>query len=217
MSLRVFPSLARARGWNVRVSLLLVVSLMVAVAAARVSINLRTPADRLIKSDILDSGILLGMCVPVAIIVRMTQDRAAWLSVTGCRSVARVRSVWALFLLCLGVGMSCLLAALVPGQQSRVLIAVDFQALLATGLLGAVVLGAELGWLLPTLVAMAASTPGLLPISTNILVRADRVRYVEVAAGGLGILAIALFIAFDDYGIAPSRRLVRRLPGVLDD
>ncbi|MGD9959255.1 hypothetical protein [Nocardioides sp.] len=205
-----------ARGWNTRT----VASLVAAAAAywvvAHVGIRLRSPADLLTAGPVLDKMILVGLAMPVAVIVRSLEDRCAWLLATGARRRWRVRAAYlaGVYLASLTLGVA--LAWATPGQQSRLLVVSDFALLLGLGCLAAVLFGAQLAWTVPVGVALACSTPGLIPLDVNAPSRADHAWVVLWTALAVLVIAFLLFTRFDDQGFG-GRRLRTRLSGITDE
>lgn len=209
--------IARARGLAAKVVLAFAVAILVALASAEVAVSLRSPSDRAVTSPVLDSGILIGLCAPVAVLTWLIEDRLAWMSVTGCRDLRLIRLRWFLALLVCAVASAALLAEVIPHQQSRVLIVADFSLLFGLGLLCAVTCGARLGWLAPAGTALGCSTPGLLPLAVNWPVRADHTGAVVAVATICTLAGGVLYVLLDDYGFARSHRLLGRMPGVTDE
>lgn len=209
--------LAAVRGLDLRAGLGLAGSLLFIVLAAQLTVHLRTAADIGLSSPVLDSGILVGLSVPAALISRLAQDRAAWAQATGSRSKTLLRGVWVAVLFTMAVVVGAVGSLLVPGQQFPALLLADGVALTALGLIGAVAVGASLGWVAPVVVALVCSTPGLIPVKANWLVLAEKGPQMLAVAAGLAVAASLLFVALDDYGLAPQRRLIQRIPGVVED
>lgn len=208
---------AIARGVGLRWSVILLATIGAACAAALVSIQLRTAADRLLASPVLDTAVIVGLVLPVTVLGRTTEDRAAWLLATSSRPLWRIRLGWTAILYLAGGAVSIAGAMIAPGQQPAKLMVADELFLLATAMISAVAFGASLCWLLPVAAALAASSPGLIPLQANWLVLADRAGDVGRLDAVMLLLGAAAFVALDDYGLAPARRLVARTPGVTDE
>lgn len=88
----------------------------------------------------------------------------------------------------------------------------DVMLLLGLGVVGAVLMGAQLAWIAPIAVALVRSTPGFIPIEANLPMRIDRAGTVMLTAPALLAVAACLFVAFDDYGLSKDRLLSRRIP-----
>jgi hypothetical protein len=108
------------------------------------------------------------------------------------------------------------LSLLAVGQQSRLLLLADFLFLAAVGTLSAVVVGAQVGWILPAGIALVFSTPGLVSLKFNILSRADCADIVMYSSIVMWLLAGILFVIYDDYGLVGAR-LRTRISGVTDE
>ena len=209
--------LSQARGLGVKSIGFLVASVVVAILAATVTVQLRTPADRLYTGPVLDSGVLVGLALPVSVLASLLQDRSAWLSVTSPRRLSWLRVAWLGTLLTVTLAVDLTIVAALPAQVPARLVAADFLALFALALGGGVILGRPLAWIPPALFALVCSVPGLVPIRANWLALADR-------AGEVGVLAVAgitvfggLFVLVDEYGASRYRRVFERTPGVVDD
>lgn len=209
--------LARVRGLTWKTAVALGVSCAAALVAATVSVQLRTPADQLYVGPVLDTAILVGLMLPVAVLASLLEDKSPWLAITSPRAQPLLRAAWLGVLVAVTLCVGGLLAAAVPAQIPGSLIFADFLALFALALGSAVVLGRPLAWLPPAALALACSTPGLVPLASNWLVLADHA--ARVTWLGLAALVVfgLMFVLLDEYGIARYRRVFERVPGVLDD
>lgn len=205
-----------ARGWNLASAAGLVATVIGAWILAGISVELRSFEDGAAAVEVLDRLVLVGIVLPVAVVVRQLEDRAAWLFATGARGriVERGRYFGALVLAAVALG--CVLAQVTAAPGFWVLVLADYVLLLALGSLGAVVLGAGLSWLPPVAVAVAFSTPGLIPIDANLLVRPAAAGQVALGAGMLLVVAAVAFCGFDDYGLSRAR-LRDRKAGVTEE
>lgn len=205
-----------ARGWDRQSAAVLFVAVLAAYALGQVSVELRTGTDYLVSVDVIDRLVLLGLAVPIAVIVRQLEDRAAWLFATGSRNRHQDRACY-LAVLVIGtllVGAGLAYAYSTPGYAP--LVFADIVLLLGLGIASAVLLGAQLAWIAPMAVALVCSTPGLVPIEANLLVRLDRASGVLAAGSVLLGVSMSLFVLFDDYGLSRGR-LLSRQSGVTDD
>ncbi|MCX6400627.1 MAG: hypothetical protein NTX33_11955 [Propionibacteriales bacterium] len=205
-----------SRGWNTASGAALAVALVGACILANISVQLRTTADYQLSLDILDRLVLVGIALPVAVMARQFEDRAAWMFVTGARNRVLVRARY------FAMAMApMLLSAVVLGWIAAQpgfarLVLADFVLLLGAAVVSAVVLGAQLSWTLPVAITLGCSTPGLVPLSANLLVRQDASGHLMVAGFLLLALSAASFCLFDDYGLSRRRLLVRQ-SGVTDE
>ncbi|MFL6107936.1 MAG: hypothetical protein ACJ72L_13320 [Marmoricola sp.] len=189
----------------------------VAETAALISIQLRTPADQLIDSPVLDTAVIVGLALPVAVLGRTAEDRMAWLLATSSRQLYLIRTAWVLVLYSAGGLVAAVLAFTAPGQQPAQLIFADEMLLLSLAVISAVLFSAQLCWLLPVAAALAISSPGLIPLRVNWPVLADHARAVSAIDIFMLALGGTAYIIWDDYGLSPLRRLVARTPGVTDE
>jgi hypothetical protein len=73
-----------------------------------------------------------------------------------------------------------------------------------------VLFGSNLGWLIPGVVALACSTPGLVPLRYNWLVSASNAHQLTAVGVLLGVVAAASYVTLDEYGLRRQTRLVER-------
>lgn len=205
-----------ARGWNWTSVLALGAAVLGAWLLANISVQLRSAGDYSQSGLILDRLILVGLALPVVVMARQLENRAAWMFASGARSRVweSTRYIVVLTSAALGVGAGLALLSAQPGFVT--LVFADFVFLLALAVISTVLFGAEMSWVAPVVAAVASSTPGLMPIAVNILVQQESAgRMMALACSLLAAGAVA-FCAFDDYGLVP-RRLLSRQPGVTDD
>ncbi|CUR54576.1 membrane hypothetical protein [metagenome] len=207
---------AAARGWEMRTWASLLAAATAYWLLAHVGIRLRSHADMMVDSPVLDKMILLGLALPVAVIVRSLEDRCAWLLATGARQRWRVRAVYLGGVYLIALTLGAFLALATPRLQSRLLVFSDFALLLGLGGLAAVMWGAQLAWTVPAALALACSTPGLIPLDVNAPSRADQAWNMLWLALLLLGTAFLLFVRFDDYGFR-GHRLLSRQSGITDE
>lgn len=93
-----------ARGWNAPTLAMLVGASCGAVALGQVSVELRSGTDFISAVQVLDRMVLVGLALPIAVIVRQLEDRAAWAFATSARDRFRDRAVYlATVRLCVGL------------------------------------------------------------------------------------------------------------------
>lgn len=205
-----------ARGWNRQSAAILLAATLGAYLLGHVSIELRSGTEYSLSVEVLDRLVLLGLAIPVAVLVRQLEDRAAWMFETGARRKYQDRAAYlALVIGCSLAGGACMAWAY-SGSGFASLVFADAVLLLGLGIVGAVLMGAQLAWIAPVAVALVCSTPGFIPIEANMLMRIDRSGTVMLAAWALLVVAGCLFIAFDDYELSKDR-LLSRQPGVTDE
>lgn len=209
--------LAAVRGVRWQTLASLAVAVLVAVGASRVSVLLRTPADRQLVSPVLDSGILVGLSAPVAMLGHLIHDRAPWLLATSARPARGPRVLWLATLTAAAGAVGWGVTLLVGAQVSRLLVFADFGLLFALALLTGVVAGGQLSWLCPVLVAVVASTPGIVPLRYNVIVQARYDVQILCAAALVWAAAGLLFVGFDEYGLSREARLFRRTSLLSDE
>lgn len=209
--------LLSSRGVDLRYLALLIASTMTAWLATEVTVELRTPADRAVQADTLDSAVLVGLVLPVAVLARSLQNRLAWLAETAARSVRTERAIW--FGLVAGVGavLCAGIVVLAPDQLLTTLIVCDFFVLLGLAVLCAVTLGAGRAWVAPSVAALVFSTPGVVPVRWNVLANGDLQSSAIALAVVLLVSAAVAYVAFDDYGLDRRARLIERTPGVTEE
>jgi hypothetical protein len=209
--------LAAVRGVRWQTLAWLVVAVVVAVVASRVSILLRTPADRQLVSPGLDTGILVGLTAPVAVLGNLLHDRAPWLLATSARPARGPRVLWLATLTTAAIALGWGMALVIGPQVSRLLVFADFSLLYALAVLTGVLAGGQLSWLCPALVAVVASTPRSLPIHLNVVVQAKYDTQVLGAAALALAIGGVLFVVFDEYGLSREARLFRRTSLLSDE
>lgn len=208
---------AASRGVSWGVILMIALSVLAALGMSHVAVDLRRPEDQNFAGETLNSAVLAGLILPVAVLTRLLQDRMAWAVVTSPRNVTRQRAGWFICWECTAFVCAVAVGTFAPASQHPILVSADLAFLAQLGMIGAVALGAPLGWLIPTIVALAFSTPGIVPIRYNYLALASRAHVVAMDAALLALLAGLLFVLLDDYGVARRRRLIERTPGVTEE
>lgn len=212
----IWKSLSVARGWDLRTVAILLGTSATSWLLGKLTLQLRTAADVMVESPVLDRMILVGLVLPVAVIVRCQEDRCAWLLATCARPAWVIRAAYLASVYAISLGLAAALAWTTSGQQSHLLVFSDFALLLGLGSAAAVIFGAQLAWTVPAAVALACSTPGLIPLAVNAPARADQAWNILCAGGFLLTLAFALFLRFDDYGL-DRNRILARTSGITDE
>lgn len=208
---------ATSRGVDGRLLAALFLTVVAAIGAASVAFQMRTPADQQASGLTLDSIVLLGAVLPVAVLARTLRDSSAWLVATSPRSLLAQRAAWVAVLYGSALGVALVITW--PLAQAQ-LPAVVFWATLVlfdTAVLSAILFGSNATWLLPGATALICSTPGLVPLKYNWLVAADRTEELAYTAIVLGLVAAAAYVALDEYGLRRHTRLIERQSGVLSD
>jgi hypothetical protein len=178
---------------------------------------MRTPADREIPGTTLDSTVLLGVVLPVSVLVMTLRDASAWIAATSPRSLLVQRAAWLTVLFVSAVAVAGLVAwPLGPSQLPSVVFLATI-ILFELAVLSTTILGSNLGWLLPGVVALVCSTPGLVPIEYNWLVSANKVYGLKATAIALGLVAGACYVLLDEYGLRRQTRLIERQSGTFAD
>lgn len=113
--------------------------------------------------------------------------------------------------------MAGTISKLTPPQQHPPLVFAATLILLALAVISATIFGAGLSWVIPGATALAASTPGVIPIRFNWLILADRTEQLAIAAYVALLIAVVAYLAFDEYGLRRQKRLIERTPGVTDE
>lgn len=205
------------RGVDRQFVMTLMVAIVAAWAATHVTVELRSPADRLIEAPVLDSAVVIGLVLPIAVMARTLQNRLAWLTETSPRTPMKHRAVWLIILTVSASVIAGSIAVLAPPQLLSGLMIIDFFLLLGLAVWGAVLFGASLAWLPPTIVALLASTPGIVPVGLNVLANGATQRVAVALAITVLASGCVAYLALDDYGIRRRSRLIERSPGVTEE
>lgn len=209
--------LGAARGLSGRTLLSLAASVSIVTLTAMVAVGIRTSAGAVAAGATIDSAVLVGLIAPAAVLSQLLQDRAAWLLETATRKARRVRLLWFVSL-CTLAALSCLACVLLTAANvDTFLLAADFTLFFAISCAGALVLGGPLGWTPAAALALAASTPGLIPFEWNYVAQASYAIHIWCVSGALLVVTGAAFVALDEHGIDRQRRMLERQPGVTDD
>lgn len=205
-----------ARGWNAPTLAMLVGASCGAVALGQVSVELRSGTDFISAVQVLDRMVLVGLALPIAVIVRQLEDRAAWAFATSARDRFRDRAVYLATVIGSALACGACIALTYAQDGFALLVFADVIFLLSLGIAGAVVTGAQLAWVPPVVAALVCSTPGLVPITANLLVLPERWLSLMIIATGMLLTAACMFVALDDYGLSRTR-LLSRGPGITDE
>lgn len=215
--MRALRLAAISRGIDLRWIAILLISMGAAIAAASLAFQMKTAADQNVPGRTLDSTVLIGAVLPATVLGRTLRNASAWLVVTSSRNRAAQRATWICVLYALAILTAWGIAYPLTESQSPDVVAWSTLILIETALVSTILLSAELAWVLPGLLALACSTPGLIPLNYNWLVTVDRASELHVVAVVLGLVTAAAYIWLDEHGIRRSARLVERQPGVLSD
>lgn len=208
---------AASRGVDARWMLTLLVTIGLAIGGASLAYQMRTPADRQDSGMTLDSTVLLGVVLPISVLATTLRDASAWIAATSPRSLVAQRAVWLTVLFGSAIAVAGLVAWPLEPAQLPTVVFLGTLVLFDLAVLSTTLFGSNLGWLLPGLVALVCSTPGLVPIDYNWLVSASKTRGLTIIAIALGVVAGICYVLLDEYGMRRQNRLVERQSGTLTD
>lgn len=208
---------AISRGVDARLVATLILTVVAAIGAASVAFQMRSPADQQVPGVTLDSTVLLGVVLPVAVLAQTVRDPSAWLAATSPRSLFAQRAAWIAALYVAAIGVAAGIAWPLAQAQLPSVVFWATLVLFDTAVISAILLGANLAWLLPGATALACSTPGLIPLKYNWLVSASKIAELAGTAIVLGLIAATAYVVLDEYGVRRRTRLVERQSGVLSD
>lgn len=198
---RAFGAWAAAHGLTWRWAGMSLTSWAAVSLFAAITVPIKYPYEAI--GTVVDSGVVVGLLVPIAVSGTILFEGPADLVRLAARDLALPRAA----LLACVYAMTCAAAGVTAVLASLPVAVVVVDALLLVALLavGVSLLGVGLGWLLPGACAFAFSAPGLVPWDLNVLYRRD------VSATYLAIVAIALLIGTIAYALRGSRdRVVDR-------
>lgn len=181
-----------------------VLSAVLAALSGRVSIELRVGANTTYNGGILDTAVVVGIALPCGVLGWALTNRAVWLSATSSRSPVRRRAEALLAMHCFAAVVLGGVALLLADLQSATMVLSDAVLLYGLAVTSSVVLGGELGWVLPICAALIATAPGLVPLEMNVLVALERQPLCLALGGAVVAAASAIYVLF---GTARSRRL----------
>lgn len=158
-----------------------------------------------IHEGVVDSGVVVGLVLPVCVASRLLEEATPFLARTTSRSLSTDRSLWSLVF----VGFTAFAASIVAiGTPVPFgLFVADSMLLSALAVLGSGLVGGSATWIGPLVFAITLSIPGLVPLKWNLLYSQ------EAAASTLLVAAIALGPALAVYTCRGSNGWARSLRG----
>lgn len=154
-----------------------------------------------VTDGILDSGLVVGLVLPVAVGSRVLVEADFPPTRTAVRPLAGDRLFWAAVALLVSVVGSSLVAWTNAGASLSVLAAGLLLASL--GLLGVGLLGAHGQWAVPLAVAFVASVPDLVPARWNVLYLTSASGQVLLLSGVVLAVSLPIYARSGSTGVVP--------------
>lgn len=166
-----------------------------------VALPLKFPLEA--QDEMVDSGVVVGLVVPLAVMSRILDEGPVHLVASAARNLTAVRLGWATAFLCVACIGSVVAWTIAPVPFSLFLSDTFFLG--AATVLGVGVLGSRLGWLLPLVVTLVASGPGLIPWQSNLLYREDTSIVLLLLAGAVTVLGLIAYGQKGSLGLLSAR------------
>lgn len=170
-----------------------------------VSLPLKFPFEA--QREMVDSGVIVGLVLPLVVIARVLDEGPPQLMVGASRALGPARLGWVCgYAVMVAVG-SAAAWWLAPVPFS--LFTADALFLAAVTVLGVGTLGSRLGWLLPLAIALAASAPGLIPWQANLLYREGQAGALLLITAIVAAIGCAGHVRFGSLGMVKDNTVRR--------
>lgn len=156
-----------------------------------------------IHEGVVDSGVVVGLVLPICVASRLLEEAAPFLARTASRSLSSDRSLWSLVFVG-STAFAAMLVALGTPVPFELFVA-DAMLLSALAVLGSGFVGGSATWVAPFVFAITLTIPGLVPLKWNLLYNQ------QAAASTFLVAAIALGPALAVYTRRGSNGWVRSL------
>lgn len=141
--------------------------------------------------QMIDTGIVVGLVLPVVMGARLLDEGPAHLTRTASRRLGLARFGWAIAVTGASIGAATVVAAVVP--VSSPLVITDAALLMGASTLGAAIVGARLAWIFPFATVAVFSAPGVVPWEDNLLYRASTADDTGWVALGIVLCGLAAY------------------------
>lgn len=168
---------------------------------ASISLPLKYPYEA--RGQVVDSGVVIGLLVPLAVMNVVLYEGPADSVRTAARRLVDVRLA-----VCLGYFALAALSATAMAWAVSLpvqLVLADALLLGALNIAGTALLGVRLGWTLAALVAFTMSAPGLVPFEFNAFYHRDVGSVFLAVVAVIATVATLLFIRTGATGVRPAR------------
>ncbi|MGL5823951.1 MAG: hypothetical protein ACRCYU_03805 [Nocardioides sp.] len=182
---------------------LVAVSWGVVTSFALITLPLQFPYEA--AGQFVNSGVVVGLVVPVAITAGLLEEGPAQLLAGAARELAAYRVATGVVFLVLVVLLASLAA--LPRWVPSGLVIGDSACYAALTLLGTGVVGLGRGWLLPLGAAMIASAPGVIPWQVNYLYLAGHGDDLAPVTAVTALLGLVVYARCGSAGLWGARRL----------
>jgi hypothetical protein len=189
-----------ARGLTRRWAAVIAAAWLSVLLFAAITLPMKYPQE--LHGRIIDSGLVVGLTIPVAAMARTLDEGAPHLVKTASRALARNRASWAGGMLAATATLAAGLSALLP--VPAVLMVADSLLLAAVAVLGAGLVGGDVAWVPPLVLAGVASAPGVVPLSVNVLYHHDQAGLTLLIAIVTAVTGVAVYARRGSVG--PERR-----------
>jgi hypothetical protein len=174
------------------------------VLASAITVPLKYPYEA--TSDLIDSGVVAALLLPILVGGRLLREGPAEQIVTRARGLSGWRFAAATLFIATSGSLSALASLLIPVDREQVVL--DATALACVGLVSAALLGVQLLWLIPALVVAVSSIPGLMPLRLNLLYRLSAHTDLAATAAALSAVGVLLHVLWGAGGLLGALRSV---------